>query len=76
MTAHHLEYATPPPGRKKRASAKKSNLAKGRASSPSGVAHAEALALAAQPLEPAEVQRPAPALAPVRRSPTKAHGSF
>ena len=67
-------HAVPPGAVKKRASVNKSNLAKGRASSPSGLGHAEALALAAQPLEPAEVQRPA--LASVRRSPTKAHSSF
>ena len=68
--------SSPPGGGKKRTSAKKRNLAKGRASSPSGLGHAEALALAAQPPEPTEAQRPTLALAPVRRSPTKAHGSF
>jgi hypothetical protein len=61
---------------KKRTSAWKRTLDRARASPPSGVGHAEALALAAQPLEPAEAQRPALTLAPVRRSPTKAHGSF
>ena len=61
---------------KKRTSTRKSNLAKGRASSPSGLGHAEAQALAAQPHESAEAQQPAPALASVRRSPTTAHGSF
>jgi hypothetical protein len=55
----------------KRTSAKKRNVAKARASSPSGVGHAEAQALAAQPLNPAEAQRPALALAPVRRSPNE-----
>ena len=68
--------SSPPGGGKKRTSVNKSNVAKARASSTTGVAHAEELALAAQRLEPAEAQRPALALAPVRRSPTKAHGSF
>jgi hypothetical protein len=76
MGGHRDDTSAPPPARAKRASAKKSNVAKARVSSPNGVAHAEALALAAQPLEPAEVQRPVLALAPVRRSPTNAHSSF
>jgi hypothetical protein len=76
MSAHRLEDATPPPGRKKRTSARQRTLEQARASSPSGVAHAEELALAQQPLEPAEAQQPAPALVPVRRSPTKAQSSF
>jgi hypothetical protein len=75
MSGRRLEDATPPPGRKKRTSAWKCTLEQARASSPSGLGHAEAQALAAQPLEPAEAQRPAPAFAPVRRSPTTAHGS-
>ena len=68
--------AAPPGAVKKRASVNKSNVAKARASSPSGLGHAEAQALAAQPHESAEAQQPALALAPVRRSPTKAHSSF
>ena len=68
--------AAPPGGGKQHTSTKKSNVAKARVSSPSGLGHAEALALSAQPPEPAEAQQPAPAVAPVRRSPTKAHGSF
>jgi hypothetical protein len=68
--------AAPPGAIKKRASVKKTNVAKARGSSPNGIAHAETQALAAQPPEPAEVQRPALALAPVRRSPTNAHSSF
>jgi hypothetical protein len=75
MGGRPLDASAPPPARAKRTSVNKSNVAKARASSPTGVAHAEALALAAQRLEPAEAQRPALALAPVRRSPTKAHGS-
>lgn len=67
--------AAPPGAVKKHTSAWKRTLERARASSPSGVGHAEAQALAAQPLEPAEAQRPAPAFAPVRRSPTTAHGS-
>ena len=53
MTGHHLEDATPLPGRTKHASAKKSNMTKARVSSPSGLGHVEAQVLAAQPLEPA-----------------------
>ena len=76
MGGHRDDGPAPPPGLAQRTSARKRTLEQARASSPSGLGHAEALALATQPLEPAEAERPALALAPVRRSPTKAHGSF
>jgi hypothetical protein len=76
MVGRPLDASAPSPGKKKRTSVKKSNVAMARVSSPSGLGHAEALALAAQPHESAEAQPPALALAPVRRSPTKAHSLF
>jgi len=59
---------------KRRTSAKKSNVAKARASSPSGVAHAEAQALAAQPLEPWQSRQTLPLRLRAARS-ARLHGN-